>query len=63
MEWELTEVLGNPTPSVQDSTVDVVAAKIEAKEANTLISFQAVEPGMPFGESEACKACTSTYWM
>jgi len=25
--------------------------------------FQAVKPGMPFGESEACKACTSTYWM
>jgi hypothetical protein len=25
--------------------------------------FQTVKPGMPFGESEACKACTSTYWM
>ncbi|KAJ1270005.1 hypothetical protein BS78_06G021500 [Paspalum vaginatum] len=37
MEWELTEVPGNPTPSLQDSTVDVVAAKIEAKVANTLI--------------------------
>ncbi|XP_062225148.1 tRNA-specific adenosine deaminase TAD3 [Phragmites australis] len=37
MEWELTEIPGNPTPSLQDSTVDVVAAKIEPKLANTLI--------------------------
>ncbi|PAN36980.1 hypothetical protein PAHAL_7G023100 [Panicum hallii] len=37
MEWELTEVPGNLTTSIQDSTVDVVAAKIESKLANTLI--------------------------
>ncbi|CAN6242476.1 unnamed protein product [Urochloa humidicola] len=36
MEWKLTEVPGNPTPSLQ-ATVDVVAAKIEPKLANTLI--------------------------
>ncbi|XP_015698863.1 tRNA-specific adenosine deaminase TAD3 isoform X2 [Oryza brachyantha] len=37
MAWELTEVPGNPTPSLRDSTVDVVAAKIEPKLANGLI--------------------------
>jgi len=37
MEWELTEVPGNLTTSIQDSTVDVVAARIESKVANTLI--------------------------
>nr|CAB3503757.1 unnamed protein product [Digitaria exilis] len=37
MGWELTEIPGNPTPSLQDSTVDVVAAKIEPKLANALI--------------------------
>ncbi|TKV98910.1 hypothetical protein SEVIR_8G004800v4 [Setaria viridis] len=37
MGWELTEVPGNPTPSLQDSTVDVVAANIEPKLANALI--------------------------
>lgn len=35
--WELTEVSGNPTPSIQDSIVDVVAANIEPKLANALI--------------------------
>ncbi|KAF0905066.1 hypothetical protein E2562_000873 [Oryza meyeriana var. granulata] len=37
MAWELTEVPGNPTPSLRDSTVDIVAAKIEPKLANGLI--------------------------
>ncbi|CAN6247771.1 unnamed protein product [Urochloa humidicola] len=36
MEWELTEVPGNPTSSLQ-ATVDVVAANIEPKLASTLI--------------------------
>ncbi|GJN27619.1 hypothetical protein PR202_gb15658 [Eleusine coracana subsp. coracana] len=37
MEWELAEVPGNPTPSLEDTTVDVVAAKIEPKLANAFI--------------------------
>ncbi|KAK3143150.1 hypothetical protein QOZ80_4BG0359090 [Eleusine coracana subsp. coracana] len=37
MAWDLKEVPSNPTPSLHDSTVDVVAAKIEPKLANTLI--------------------------
>ncbi|TVU07031.1 hypothetical protein EJB05_47070, partial [Eragrostis curvula] len=37
MGWELNEVPGNPTPSLEESTVDVVAAKIEPKLANVLI--------------------------
>ncbi|XP_012700487.1 probable inactive tRNA-specific adenosine deaminase-like protein 3 [Setaria italica] len=37
MEWELIDVPGNLNPSLQDSIVDVVAAKIELKLANTLI--------------------------
>ncbi|CAO2041641.1 unnamed protein product [Urochloa humidicola] len=36
MEWELTEVPGNPTSSLQ-ATVDVVAANIEPKLVSTLI--------------------------
>ncbi|CAN6242473.1 unnamed protein product [Urochloa humidicola] len=36
MEWELTEVPGNPPSSLQD-TVDVLAANIEPKIASTLI--------------------------
>ncbi|CAL5033807.1 unnamed protein product [Urochloa decumbens] len=36
MEWELTEVPGNPTSSLQ-GTVDVVAANIEPKLASALI--------------------------
>lgn len=36
MAWELIEVAGNPTP-LPHSTVDVVAAKIESKVANTVI--------------------------
>ncbi|CAN6227340.1 unnamed protein product [Urochloa humidicola] len=36
MEWELTEVPGNPTSSLQ-ATVDVVAANIEPKLASILI--------------------------
>eukprot|EP00267_Zea_mays_P031626 XP_008664109.2 uncharacterized protein LOC103642667 isoform X4 [Zea mays] len=37
MAWELIEVPGNLNISLQDSTVDVVAAKIDPKLANTLI--------------------------
>jgi len=37
MEWALTEVPGNLITSIQDTTVDVMAAKIEPKLANTLI--------------------------
>ncbi|KAL6650345.1 hypothetical protein ACP70R_009270 [Stipagrostis hirtigluma subsp. patula] len=37
MAWELTDVPGNPTPSLENSTVGVVAAKIEPKLANVLI--------------------------
>ncbi|KAL6650352.1 hypothetical protein ACP70R_009277 [Stipagrostis hirtigluma subsp. patula] len=37
MAWELNEVPGKTAPSLQDSTVDVVAAKIEPKLANALI--------------------------
>uniref|UniRef100_A0A0E0HN57 CMP/dCMP-type deaminase domain-containing protein n=1 Tax=Oryza nivara TaxID=4536 RepID=A0A0E0HN57_ORYNI len=37
MAWELTEVPGNPTPSLRGSTVEVIAAKIEPKLANSLI--------------------------
>ncbi|KAL6885447.1 hypothetical protein ACP4OV_010226 [Aristida adscensionis] len=37
MAWELNEVPGKLTPSLQDSTVDVVAAKIDPKLANALI--------------------------
>lgn len=36
MAWELIEVAGNLTP-LPHSTVDVVAAKIESKLANTVI--------------------------
>ncbi|AQK42648.1 hypothetical protein ZEAMMB73_Zm00001d024999 [Zea mays] len=66
MAWELIEVPGNLNISLQDSTVDVVAAKIDPKLANTLISFlsrksMAVKPGVSIGKSEACKACTSRY--
>uniref|UniRef100_A0A0E0AZQ9 CMP/dCMP-type deaminase domain-containing protein n=1 Tax=Oryza glumipatula TaxID=40148 RepID=A0A0E0AZQ9_9ORYZ len=37
MAWELTEVPGNSTPSLRGSTVEVIAAKIEPKLANSLI--------------------------
>lgn len=37
MAWELIEVPGNLNPSLKDSSVDVVAAKIDPKLANTLI--------------------------
>uniref|UniRef100_A0A0E0LYH3 CMP/dCMP-type deaminase domain-containing protein n=1 Tax=Oryza punctata TaxID=4537 RepID=A0A0E0LYH3_ORYPU len=37
MAWELTEIPGNPTPSLRGSTVEVIAAKIEPKLANSLI--------------------------
>lgn len=37
MAWELTKVPGNPSPFLQDSIVDVVAANIEPKLANALI--------------------------
>uniref|UniRef100_A0A8R7U803 Uncharacterized protein n=1 Tax=Triticum urartu TaxID=4572 RepID=A0A8R7U803_TRIUA len=38
MVWELIEVAGNLTP-LPHSTVDVVAAKIESKVANTVIRY------------------------
>ncbi|KAL6650351.1 hypothetical protein ACP70R_009276 [Stipagrostis hirtigluma subsp. patula] len=37
MAWELNEVPGKLIPSLKDSTVDVVAARIEPKLANALI--------------------------